>query len=34
MEAYTPEQLNILVLVCVYVFIIGGLIWSYSKPKK
>ncbi len=33
-EPYTTEQLNILLLVGVYMFIVGGLIWSYSKPKR
>ncbi len=29
-----PSQVNILVYVVVYVFIMGGLIWAYSKSKK
>ena len=34
MENYTSEQLNILLLVGVYIFVVSGLIWNYSKPKK
>jgi hypothetical protein len=34
MEAYTTEQINIIILVGVYLFVMGGLIWSYTKPKK
>jgi hypothetical protein len=34
METYTTEQINIILLVGVYLFVVGGLIWSYTKPKK
>jgi len=33
MEAYTTEQINIIILVGVYMFIVGGIIWKMSKPK-
>jgi len=33
MEAYTTEQINIIILVCVYMFTVGGIIWKMSKPK-
>jgi len=34
MESYTTEQLNILILVGVYMFIVAGIIWKMSKPRK
>jgi len=33
MEAYTTEQINIIILVGVYMFIVGGIMWKMSKPK-
>ncbi len=34
METYTTEQVNVIILVGVYVFIVGGLMWKMSKPKE
>jgi len=34
MENYTTEQINVILLIGVYLFIVAGLIWSYSKPKN
>ena len=34
METFTTEQVNTIILLGVYLFIIGGLIWGHSKPKK
>jgi hypothetical protein len=34
MEAYSTEQINILLLAGVYMLIVAGLIWKTSKPKK
>jgi len=34
MEGYSQDQVNVLLYVGVYLFIIFGMIWSYSKPKK
>jgi len=33
MEAYTTEQVNVIILVVVYMFIVGSLMWKMSKPK-
>lgn len=33
MEAYTTEQINIILLVGVYMFTVGSIIWKMSKPK-
>lgn len=33
MEAYTTEQINLIILVGAYIFIMGSLVWSYSRPK-
>jgi len=33
MEAYTTEQINIIILVGVYMFIVGGIMWKMSKPR-
>lgn len=34
MEFGTPSQVNIFVYVAAYLFVIAGLIWSATKPKK
>jgi hypothetical protein len=34
MEGYSQDQVNVLLYVGVYLFIIFGMIWNYSKPKK
>jgi len=34
MEAFTTGQVNNILLLVGYLFIIGGLIWRHSKPKK
>jgi len=34
MEAYTTEQVNVIILTVVYLFTVVGLIWRMSKPKK
>ena len=34
MEFGTPSQINILVYVSAYIFVIAGLIWVTAKPKK
>jgi len=28
------EQINIMVLIGVYMFVIGGLFWNMTKPKE
>jgi len=34
MEAYTTEQINVIILAAAYLLVVGGLIWRSSKPKK
>jgi len=34
MEFGTPSQVNILVYIGVYIFIVAGLIWVATKPNK
>jgi hypothetical protein len=34
MENFTTEQINIIMLVGVYMFIMGTMFWKMSKPKS
>ena len=34
MENFTTEQINIIMLVLAYMFVMGGLFWNMANPKK
>ena len=34
MENFTTEQINIIILIGVYMFLVGGLFWKMANPKK
>ena len=33
MEAYTTEQINILLLIGAYIFVMGAVFWNMTKPR-
>lgn len=34
MENFTTKEINIIILVALYIFIMGSMFWKMSKPKK